>query len=340
MSESVNLDIRDIEDFNIQIARGKIEGMSHVSLIGRSSAVGTVFQEIGDITELSTLDYDAQTANFTAGLILTGGTSLATAIIVIDDDSGATGTLTIRSITGTFQTNETITDSSTGSATSNGTVTRILAMNYPTAGQQWEVICENTEDDITRTGARTILVTYLDDSYEVQTEPITLTGHTAVTFSVTDCFRFISAAVLTWGSATDDIYGKTNQGSIVIRDQASKDLMGMITYDDSITGDEHGFNNTQYGNYTVPAGKTGFLTLLVTNTTKNHDVTLRSLIRLEDSGGFGTGGEMGNYQNTFTEDLTSAPAGLPEKTDIKFIARSNNTAVSVITQVLVTLIDN
>lgn len=327
-------------EWYLESARGNINGVAPVSLIGRSSSVGKVFQEIGDITEFSTLDYDAQSSNFTVGLVLTGGTSLATAIIVIDDDSGATGTLTIRKITGTFETNETITDSSTGSATSDGTVTRILAMNYPTAGQRWEVLCESTEDDTTRTGARTILVTYLDDSYEVQTEPITLTGHTAVVFSVTDCFRFVSATVLTWGSATNEIYEKTNLGSIVIRDQASKDLMGCITYDDFVTDDEHGFNNTQYGNYTVPAGKTAFLTLLVTNTTKNHDVTLRSLVRLFGQEGFGTGGEMGNYQNTFTEDLTSAPAGLPEKTDIKLIARSNNSAVSVITQILVTLIDN
>ena len=73
----------------------------------------------------STLDYDAQTANFTLGKVLTGGTSGATALIIADSDSGATGTLTLREISGTFQNNETITDSVTGSATANGTVTNI-----------------------------------------------------------------------------------------------------------------------------------------------------------------------------------------------------------------------
>ena len=60
------------------------------------------------------LNYDAQSGNFTAGLVLTGGTSGATAIIVNDADSGTTGKLTLKDIVGHFQDNETITDSSTG----------------------------------------------------------------------------------------------------------------------------------------------------------------------------------------------------------------------------------
>ncbi len=71
------------------------------------------------------LAYDAQSANFTVGAILTGGTSGATALITADTDAGSTGTLELRSISGTFQNDETITDDngSPGSATSNGTVT-------------------------------------------------------------------------------------------------------------------------------------------------------------------------------------------------------------------------
>lgn len=71
----------------------------------------------------STLDYDAQTANFTVGDTLTGGTSGATAIIMADSDSGTTGTLTLGNIVGAFEDNETITDDSGGSATSNGVLT-------------------------------------------------------------------------------------------------------------------------------------------------------------------------------------------------------------------------
>ena len=69
-----------------------------------------------------TLAYDNQSANFTAGKQLTGGTSTATATIVSDTDAGSTGTLTLTNIMGTFIDGETITDdnSSAGSAVVNG----------------------------------------------------------------------------------------------------------------------------------------------------------------------------------------------------------------------------
>lgn len=69
------------------------------------------------------LNYDAQTANFTVGEILTGGTSGAKALIVEDTDNGTTGTLNLIVTSGTFQDNETITGSGGGSATANGTLT-------------------------------------------------------------------------------------------------------------------------------------------------------------------------------------------------------------------------
>lgn len=75
-----------------------------------------------------TLAYDTQTANFTAGKTLTGGTSGATAVIVADTDGGATGTLTLKEITGVFADNETITDNNgtPGSAAVNGTLTCVF----------------------------------------------------------------------------------------------------------------------------------------------------------------------------------------------------------------------
>lgn len=67
-----------------------------------------------------TLAYDAQTSNFTVGLLVTGGTSGAQGRIVADADGGVTGTLTLHSVTGTFVDNEIITDTAGGSATANG----------------------------------------------------------------------------------------------------------------------------------------------------------------------------------------------------------------------------
>lgn len=76
--------------------------------------------KIGRISK--TLDYDAQTGNFAVGLVVTGGTSGATAIVLEDSDSGTTGTLTLGEISGTFANDEALTDSSTGAAVVNGTL--------------------------------------------------------------------------------------------------------------------------------------------------------------------------------------------------------------------------
>ncbi len=69
---------------------------------------------------LTKLNYVTQTANYHVGLKITGGTSAATAVILADADAGATGTLTLALIAGTFVTAEIVTDSSAGSATASG----------------------------------------------------------------------------------------------------------------------------------------------------------------------------------------------------------------------------
>jgi hypothetical protein len=80
-------------------------------------------EKIGRISRV--LTYNTQTANFTVGKKLTGATSGATATILEDSDSGASGTLTLGNIQGTFQNGEIITDdnSSPGSATTSSAVT-------------------------------------------------------------------------------------------------------------------------------------------------------------------------------------------------------------------------
>jgi hypothetical protein len=80
-------------------------------------------QEWSALRQGSTLAYQTQTGNFTLGNTLTGGTSGATARIVADVDAGATGTLTLYDVVGTFQNGEVITDGSGGSAAVNGTIT-------------------------------------------------------------------------------------------------------------------------------------------------------------------------------------------------------------------------
>lgn len=70
------------------------------------------------------LDYDAQTANFTVGAELRGVESNAKAVIVADADGGATGTLTLKRLTGSFKDNEPIVDDAGGAAVVNGIAVR------------------------------------------------------------------------------------------------------------------------------------------------------------------------------------------------------------------------
>lgn len=90
------------------------------------TGTGSSFTDMSVVGPLNTLPYDGQTGNFTAGLVVTGGTSGATARIVSDVDGGTTGTLTLENISGIFQDNETITDTSTGSATVNRTFASMI----------------------------------------------------------------------------------------------------------------------------------------------------------------------------------------------------------------------
>ena len=77
-----------------------------------------------DITGIKTLLYAGQTVNFNLGTTITGADSGAKARIIGDVDGGATGTLTLYNIHGTFQTGETIQDngSTPGVALVNGTI--------------------------------------------------------------------------------------------------------------------------------------------------------------------------------------------------------------------------
>lgn len=76
---------------------------------------GQLYKSVGD----ARLTYDTQTGSFTEGLTVTGTLSGATGVIVADHNSNPTGTLTLRDLTGTFEDNELLTDTSIGSATTN-----------------------------------------------------------------------------------------------------------------------------------------------------------------------------------------------------------------------------
>ena len=120
----------------------------------------------------SKLDYDTQTTNFTLGEILTGQSSGATGRIVADADAGATGTLTLRDIDGTFVDNEIITDPLGGSATANGvlqlqnaallgTVELIRPVREDVAGWDATFVANGPEVELRVTGAAAQTIEWL-----------------------------------------------------------------------------------------------------------------------------------------------------------------------------------
>ena len=118
------------------IVEDSFDGVNYYRLLNESVSGGTstLTQReftITQVTTYGTLAYDAQSANFTAGLKVTGGTSSATGYIETDTDAGSTGTLLLSNVSGTFQDNEAITDSSTGAATVNGILTSITTFALP-----------------------------------------------------------------------------------------------------------------------------------------------------------------------------------------------------------------
>ncbi len=84
---------------------------------GTSAATATISAVI---PTNGTLAYDAQSGQFEAAEVVTGGTSGATAVIVSDVDGGTTGTLTLSGVVGTFVDNEVLTGSVVGVAVVNG----------------------------------------------------------------------------------------------------------------------------------------------------------------------------------------------------------------------------
>ncbi|MCZ4089329.1 hypothetical protein [Sinorhizobium psoraleae] len=140
--------ITDLGDFIGQLSTGGLEvitGLTGGDWIDEQFATtggnflvivnGSDFMRVYDGTRwyrissqpVNRLNFDAQTANFTIGQTLTGGTSGATAPIVDVVDNGATGFLILGTVTGgPFQDNETITDGAGGSATADGVIDQLF----------------------------------------------------------------------------------------------------------------------------------------------------------------------------------------------------------------------
>lgn len=80
-----------------------------------------------EVEELRALAIDGQTANYTVGNTILGGTSGASGVLVEQVDAGATAVLQLRDVKGNFVDNEALTDApGAGDGLANGVLTTPL----------------------------------------------------------------------------------------------------------------------------------------------------------------------------------------------------------------------
>jgi len=195
---------------------------------------------------------------------------------------------------------------------------------WPTAGEAWEIVSSSASDTSAGTGARSIVITGLDDSYNRQTEIITPNGTSAVATTRTDWLRIESIIVISSGS------NEANVGTITLRILSAGNTRSTILPDNG-----RSFN----GFYTAPVGKTAFILQTVAFTPKGEDTTITTKIR-----GFGTntwlsGGQSPTYQSAVRLSFASFPA-FPEKSDLEFTAKSTNTNILTTFSIELVEIDN
>lgn len=116
----------------------------------------------------------------------------------------------------------------------------------PAGGIQMQVQSSDANDDgnPVGTGARTVHIHYLDDSYNVQFETVTLNGITAVTTVATNILRVNDFHVTTVGSNGQPV------GNITLTNVGATIVYSRI---------DAGYNRARNGIFTIPAGKTGFI---------------------------------------------------------------------------------
>lgn len=113
---------------------------------------------------------------------------------------------------------------------------------YPwmTANTSLEIVSGSVNDAAAGTGARTVMINGLNDSYEPVTQTVTLNGTTPVALP-TQMFRINNALILTSGT------GQVNAGVITIRDAGAGTTRAIIPL---------GYGITRQSQYTVRAGYT------------------------------------------------------------------------------------
>lgn len=186
---------------------------------------------------------------------------------------------------------------------------------FPAVAAGMRVVSSSGNDAANGTGVRTIRIYYLDGNYVEKTTDVILNGTNPVNTTATDIFRVNRVRTLTAGS------GEVAAGDINVYNLSTATIYSTI---------QTGLTISRTGVFTVPAGKTLFITDFSAGSLKTSSGTATTFtVRAtydDITGQMLTAGllfvpiiEFGVQDGT-TEKLFNIPIRVPEKTDIKISA--------------------
>ena len=195
---------------------------------------------------------------------------------------------------------------------------------YATTAFQISVSSSDANDTAAGTGARKVVVTYLDANWAEQTVEIDLSGQTPATYTLDTAIRVYRAYVSEVGS------GGTAAGDIYIYDNASATVTAGVP-DEFYAKITEGENQTLMALYTVPANHTLYLVKFsISSGTElgNAFITGRLVCRKENEP-FRTQAKF-TFNEGFIKKDWEMPLAIPEKTDIEARAICSKAQVNAV----------
>lgn len=181
------------------------------------------------------------------------------------------------------------------------------------------------------TGARTIELQGLDANYNTITEIISTGGTGGGNVSSQEFLRIFRAIVKTAGSTG------TNDGNITIEAGATT-VISIGTHGTGIN--KEGFGQSQTSVYTIPAGKTGYITQWsVGSSIYNSGVQAYLLVSEPEDGKVLRTKDIMFLNNYSIKDY-KVPLLVPEKADIEVRAYDTATGIPISTSYNIILVDN
>lgn len=191
---------------------------------------------------------------------------------------------------------------------------------FPTAGIQMRVLSASANDTAAGTGVRQVKITYLDTSWNEQTETITMNGVTPVNTVATNIFRVNDIRAVTVGT------GLVAAGNIQLQNTAGTVIYAKITANGNVC---------RQAIYTVPLGKTLYIDnwtcgagglgttnaveISLRSTSNNLDAYTADIFQFKDIVSIGNGSYVRKMR---------IPIKIPAKTDVKISCNSAGVATA------------